>query len=498
MTTIVIGKNMAEILSRRDFLRRAASMTAASALATRARATAQTTSTRPNFVFILVDDLGWADVGCYGSDLHETPNIDRLARQGMRFTDAYAAASVCTPTRASIVTGKAPARLHMTIWHEASANPPRNRKLIPPITVGNLPHKEVTIAEVLKDADYTTAHIGKWHLGDAGHYPQTQGFDVNIGGSLWGAPATFFYPYSGSQRYGGEFRYVPHTEFGSEGEYLTDRLTDEALAAMDKVKDGPFFLNLCYHTVHTPIEGKPELVEYYKKKLKPEMHHQNCEYAAMVHSLDENVGRVLNKIDELGVADRTVVVFFSDNGGFVNQFNRKTVTNNYPLRSGKGSLYEGGVREPLIVRWPGVTKAGSQCHELVSSCDFYPTFLDITGLAGDAEHNADMDGQSLVPLLKDPAATLGRDTLCWHYPHYYPTTTPVSAIRQGPWKLLEYFEDNHIELYNLDNDLAEKNDLARRMPEKAKELRKRLNQWRQSVNAQMPSPNPKFSPRTRS
>ncbi|MHC4726711.1 MAG: sulfatase, partial [Planctomycetota bacterium] len=317
-------------------------------------------SRRPNIVFILVDDLGWSDVGCYGSDLHETSNIDRLALQGMRFTDAYAAAPVCSPTRASIMTGKYPARLNMTIWYESSASPPQNRRLIPPVTQGNMPHEQITIAEVLKKAGYLTAHVGKWHLGNASHYPETQGFDVNIGGTFWGAPTTFFYPYGGPSRWR-EFRYVPHLEFGSEGEYLTDRLTDEALRIIDKSKDKPFFLNLCYHTVHTPIEGKPELVEYYKKKVKPDMHHQNYEYAAMVHSLDENVGRILEKISKLGIDDNTIVIFFSDNGGYINRYEKKEVTDNYPLRSGKGSLYEGGIRVPLIVRWPGVTKAGSLC-----------------------------------------------------------------------------------------------------------------------------------------
>ncbi len=466
-------------------------------LTTGLRAGTKESSPSPNFVFILADDLGWADLSCYGSDLHETPNIDKLARQGMRFTDAYAAAPVCSPSRASIMTGKYPARLHMTTWYEASANPPQNRKLIPPVTQGNMPLEQVTIAEVLKAAGYFTAHVGKWHLGDAGHYPQTQGFNVNIGGTFWGAPATFFYPYSGSKRYGGEYRYVPHLEFGTEGEYLTDRLTDEALRVMDKVKDKPFFLNLCYHTVHTPIEGKPELVEYYKNKVRPGMNHQNYEYAAMVHSLDENVGRVLDKIDELGLAERTIVVFFSDNGGYINEFNQKVVTNNYPLRCGKGSLYEGGIREPLIIRWPGVTQAGSVCSEPVSSIDFYPTFLDMTGLAGDPKHNADMDGISLVPLLKNPAGKLKRKVLYWHYPHYYPTTTPVCAVRQDHWKLLEYFEDNHIELYDLSNDIGERNDLAEKIPEEAEKLRNHLDAWRKAVSAQIPSPNPKFRSGTR-
>jgi len=483
----MVEKSMVETLTRRKFLKYTAWLAADIALTASVRGAIKVLSPRPNFVFILADDLGWADLGCYGSDLHETPNIDKLARKGMRFTDAYAAAPVCSPTRASIMTGKYPARLHTTIWYEAATNPPQGRKLIPPVTQGNMPHEEVTIAEVLKDAGYFTVHVGKWHLGNAAHYPQTQGFDVNIGGTFWGAPATFFYPYGGSSRWGGEYRYVPHLEFGAEGEYLTDRLTDESLRIMSKSKDKPFYLNLCYHTVHTPIEGKPELVEHFRNKVKPGMHHQNYEYAAMVHSLDENVGRIMDKIDELGVADRTIVVFFSDNGGYINKFNKKTVTSNYPLRSGKGSLYEGGVRDPLIVRWPGVTKAGSVCREPVSSIDFYPTFLGMTGLAGDSKHNSDIDGLSLVPLLKNPAVKLKREALFWHYPHYYPTTTPVSSIRQGDWKLLEYFEDNHIELYNLKKDISEQNDLAEKLPEKTKELRECLDAWRKAINAQMPT-----------
>ena len=476
-------------LNRRDFLKFAGGVAATTVVGHFASG-AQRLPPQPNLVFILVDDLGWSDLGCFGSDLHLTPNIDRLSQQGMLFTDAYAASPVCTPTRASIMTGKYPARLGMTIWYEASANPPQNRKLIPPVVKGNLPHEEVTIAEVLQQAGYLTAHVGKWHLGDAAHYPETQGFDINIGGTFWGAPTTFFYPYRGAGTFGKEFRYVPHLEFGDKDEYLTDRLTDEALGVLEKAKDKPFFLYLCYHTVHTPIEGKPELVAHYRKQLKPEMRHQNCEYAAMVHSLDENVGRVLDKIDELGIGERTVVFFFSDNGGYINRYKGKTVTNNFPLRSGKGSLYEGGVRVPLIVHWPGVTKAGSVCRQPASSIDFYPTILDIAGLRGDPKHNAEMDGLSLVPLLKDPDSKLKRDALYWHYPHYYATTSPASSIRQNDWKLIEYFEDNHIELYNLKEDVGEKNDIAKSMPEKAAELRERLHAWRKSVDAQMPTPNP--------
>lgn len=204
-----------------------------------------------NFVFLLADDLGWADLACYGGDLHQTPNLDRLAQESVRFTDAYAAAPVCSPTRASILTGKTPARLHMTIWREASADPPLKRKMLPPVTVGDLPHEEVTLAEVLHDAGYYTAHVGKWHLGDASYFPETQGFDANIGGSHWGAPTTFFYPYSGSGTFGNEFRYVPHLELGSPDEYLTDRLTSEAIRIVEKVHDRPFFLNMWWHSVHT-------------------------------------------------------------------------------------------------------------------------------------------------------------------------------------------------------------------------------------------------------
>ena len=442
-----------------------------------------------NFVFILVDDLGWADLACYGSDLHKTPHIDRFASECLKFTDAYAAAPVCSPTRAAVMTGKYPARLHMTIWYESASRPTQGRKLIPPVTVGNLPHKEVTIAEVLHEAGYLTAHVGKWHLGDAAHYPETQGFDVNIGGTFWGAPNSFFYPYRGKETFR-DYRYVPHTEFGEPGEYLTDRLTDEAIGVLDRAGDRPFFLYLAYHTVHTPIEGKPEVVQRYAKNVKPGMQHVNAGYAAMVHSLDENVGRVLAKLDAMGAAGSTVVFLTSDNGGFVNNFHGTKVTDNTPLRSGKGSLYEGGTRVPLMVHWPGVTTAGATCTEPVVTMDFYPTILEMAGLEGDAAHHADVDGLSLVPVLKDPGAKLKRDTLYWHYPHYYPTTTPVSSLRQGDWKLLEYHEDAHVELYNLGDDLGEQNDLAAGMPDRADKLREQLHAWRKAMDAQMPKPNP--------
>ena len=457
--------------------------------------TAPRDATSPlNIVFILADDLGWADVGCYGADLHETPNIDRMAAQGMLFSNAYAAAPVCSPTRASILTGRHPARLHMTIWSEASDTPPQRRKLIPPVTRGSLPLEEITFADVLND-DYFVAHVGKWHLGDAFHYPEAQGFHLNVGGTHWGCPVSYFYPFKGVYN-SEEFRYIPDLERGREEEcaYLTDRLTDEALRLMETVRDRPFFLNLCYYTVHTPIQGKPETVEHYRGKTTPDMHHQNAGYAAMVASLDENVGRVMAKLDALGVADDTVVFFFSDNGGYTGRYAGETVTDNYPLRSGKGACYEGGIREPLIVRWPGVTRPGSVCDHPVTSTDLFPTFLEMSGHADDPRAAAAVDGLGLVPLLRQPDACLDRDALYWHYPHYYETTTPVSAVRCGDWKLLEYFEDGRLELYNLADDLGEEHDLAAQHPAEVEELHAMLDAWRNDVDAQLPEPNPAVKP----
>lgn len=457
-------------------------------LCTSATAISAEDGSAPNIVLIVADDLGWTGAGCYGSDLHETPNLDRLARQGVRFTDAYAAAPVCTPTRASVMTGKHPARLHMTIWSEASSDPPRNRPLIPPVTLGNLPQSETTLAEMLQAAGYATVHIGKWHLGDADHYPENHGFDVNIGGTHWGAPPTFFFPYRGPFGQARELRYVPDLPLGSPDEYLTDRLTSEALGILDKVHQRPFFLQLAFHSVHTPIEAKAETVEHFRGKLRDGLHHANPTYAAMVSSLDENVGRVLAKLDELGVADNTILIFTSDNGGFVNTYAGATVTDNHPLRSGKGALYEGGIRVPLIVRWPGVTPAGAICREPVTTCDFLPTLVEAVGIEDATDEP--LDGVSLVSLLKEPAGELERETLYFHYPHYYPTTAPVSALREGDWKLLEYYEDGRVELYNLRDDLAESRNLAGAEPRRTQALLHKLHEWREEVGAQLPTANP--------
>jgi len=445
-------------------------------------------SRSPNVVFILADDLGWADLGCYGADLHETPCLDQLAREGVRFTQAYAM-PVCSPTRAAILTGRHAARLHMTLWREGALSRADNQKLRPPPAVADLPREELTLAEALRAAGYLTFHVGKWHLGDAEHSPETQGFDVNIGGTHWGAPATYFYPFRGEFGQEREFRYVPGLGLGKPGDYLTDRLTDEALKLIEQAGERPFFLSLWFHNPHTPIEGKTNLVEKYRAKLKPGLRHQNPAYAAMIETLDANVGRVLQKLRQRRLANRTLVIFASDNGGTIIQHRGRQVTDNSPLRSGKGSLYEGGIRVPLIVRLPGVTPRGRACDEPVLCTDFFPTILELCSiqLTGPTAVRVPLDGQSLAPLLRDPKAHLNRDALFFHYPHYYVTTTPVSAIRAGDWKLLEFFEDHRVELYHLRDDVGERRNLAAEQAERARQLRARLHQWWDEVGAQLPS-----------
>jgi arylsulfatase A len=452
----------------------------------------------PNIVVILADDLGWADLGCYGADLHETPHIDQLAGESVRFSNAYAM-PVCSPTRASLMTGRHAARLQITIWSEGSLSGPKNRRLLQAHSNHDLPHSESTLALYMQDAGYLTALVGKWHLGDANHYPETHGFDINIGGTHWGAPQTFWWPYRGAGRFGGEYRYVPHLEFGQPGEYLTDRLTNEALDVIDRVSDKPFLLYLAHHAPHTPIEAKEENVRFFESKRRPEMRHQNAVYAAMIKSFDESVGRVLAKLKEKNIEQDTIVVLASDNGGFIGIDNRAgqtiPVTSNFPLRSGKGSCYEGGIRVPLIIRWPGVAKPGVSSDEPVVVMDLLPTLLRAAGVA--IPNDVTIDGMDLRPLIEDPKAKLARDALFFHYPHYYTTTSPVSAARIGDWKLLEYFEDNHVELYNLKDDLSEANDLAGKLPEKSAEILDRLHRWRQEIDAAMPNPNPDFKPQLR-
>lgn len=445
----------------------------------------------PNIVVILADDLGWSDLACYGADLHETPHLDQLAREGVKFTKAYSPSPVCTPTRAALMTGKHPARLGITIWSEGALSPPRDQKLLPAPSLPDLPLSETTIARHLQTAGYLTALVGKWHLGDASHYPEAHGFDVNIGGTHWGAPQTFFWPYRGSSRFASnEFRYVPHLEYGPPGEYLTDRLTAEALKVISQAGSRPFLLFLAHHAPHTPIEAKAKDIEYFRQKLRPSLRHQNAVYAAMVKSLDDSVGEVMAYLEKQRLASHTMVLFASDNGGFIGTDRRSgqtvPVTSNAPLRSGKGSLYEGGIRVPLIVKWPGVTVAGGECAAPVVLTDMFPTLLAAAGLPAPANAS---DGLDLSGLLRNPAGRLPRSHLCFHYPHYYDTTTPASAILAEDWKLLEFYEDQHWELFNLKDDPGEKASLAAQFPDQAGQLLQALHAWLKSVGARLPTPN---------
>ena len=369
---------------------------------------------------------------------------------------------------------------------------PKSKRLLEAKAQPNLPLAEVTLAELFKKQDYFTAHIGKWHLGKAAFYPETQGYDVNIAGTYWGAPATFHWPYRGPwSKNDPELRYVP-VGSGKPGDYLTDQLTDHALRIITQQKNRPFFLSLWFHTVHTPIEGKPDLVKRFKKK-PPGKIHSHAEYAAMLASLDENIGRVLRQLDALKLTERTVVILTSDNGGVdfpTAKSGNLPPTRNAPFRSGKGTLYEGGLRVPLIIRWPGRTKAGFECVAQVTSQDFFPTFADALGQTDVPRY----DGVSLLPLLNNPEAPLNRETLFWHYPHYYPRMTPASAIRAGDWKLIHYYEDNRLELFNLKEDLGEQTNLAAKMPAKAKALQRQLAAWRASAKVQMPKRNPAYKP----
>jgi arylsulfatase A len=433
---------------------------------------------RPNIVFILADDLGWADVGCFGSKYYETPNIDRLATQGMRFTDAYAACAVCSPTRASIMTGKYPARLQLTDWIPGEPEKATNALRVPEWRK-YLPLEEVTVAKALKPAGYICASIGKWHLGGPKYNPEHQGFDLNVAGCDIGSPATYFWPYEGKSHT------VPGLKAGGhEGEYLTDRLTDAAENFIEQNKDRPFFLYFAHYAVHVPLQGKPAVVKKYRAKAA-QGGQTNAVYAAMVESVDDSVGRILHKLETLGIASNTVVVFMSDNGGLWPR-----ATSNAPLRAGKAYPYEGGIREPLLIKWPGTTQPGATCSMPVSSIDFFPTLLEMAGV----KPPGPVDGQSLVPLLRQ-TGTLQREALFWHYPHYWSAggrVQPYGVVRAGNWKLIEFYEDMRVELYNLKDDTGETRDLAQAEPEKASQLRERLHEWRQSVDAQMPTPNPDF------
>ena len=428
-------------------------------------------STRmPNIVFIFIDDLGYKDLTCFGSTYYETPNIDKLASDGIVFTSAYANAPNCAPTRACLISGQYTPRHGVYTVGTPERGKAHLRKLIPIPNRTNLDSKVVTVPQALKAAGYKTACIGKWHLGDKEPFrPEDRGFDVVFLRNRQG-------------------------HFTADGRYLTDVLTDESLKFIEQNRDGPFFLYLSHHTVHTPIQARKEIIEKYKKK-KPGAEHNNPTYAAMIESMDQSVGAVCAKLDELKLSDNTVVFFFSDNGGYAN------ATSMAPLRGSKGMLYEGGIRVPMIARWPGRVKAGTSCDVPVIGIDFYPTFLEIAGAPKPPGHI--LDGVSLVPLLTRRQA-LKRKSIFWHFPAYLEPynknqepwrMTPGGAVRQGDWKLIEFFEDGKVELYNLKDDISETNDLSKAKPEKTKELHRTLVEWRKSVNAPVPTEkNPQYNP----
>ena len=478
----------------------------------------------PNVVFFMVDDMGWMDSTVYGSRYYETPNMERLAERGMVFTDAYAANPLCSPTRASIMTGKYPARLRLTtpsghlppLVDEPliPAEGPPDRKMLIPRSKRFLPVEEYTIAEALRDAGYATAHVGKWHLGlNPEHWPEAQGFEVSFHGAPDPGPRSYFSPY--------QFRAGTVTD-GPEGEYITDRVTDEAIRFIQSNRDRPFFLNLWQYGVHGPWGHKEEITRKYAEKKDPRGKQANPIMASMLQSVDESLGRLMDKLDELGLTEKTVFIFFSDNGGNVHSNTKEDTkaapknsprwatqqdwrrwadylppTNNAPLRGGKAMIYEGGSREPMLVAWPGVVRPGSRCSEVVSSVDFYPTLLEIAGL--EPKSGQILDGESIVPLLKQTGKPK-REAIFCHFPHGLGRiNAPSTYVRKGPWKLIRFYEPNEYfpneyELYNLDEDLSETNNLAERMPEKVRELDRLIDRFLEETDALVPVPNPKYDP----
>jgi len=480
-------------------------------------------SDRPNVVCILADDLGWRDLGSYGSPFYETPNLDALAREGAQFTDAYASCPVCSPTRASLMSGQYPARVGVTNYIGGSDR----AKLREPEYTMHLPHDLTALPEALGEAGYETWHVGKWHLGDEDEnsMPTDHGFEENVGGCGWGMVSNgFFSPWG-----------IPTLEDGPEGEYLTDRLTDEAIDLIESHArggetddDAPFFLNMNYYSVHIPIEAKDETIRKYERKrealglddeeeievgerfpseaqkddrIKRRLVQSDPTYAAMVQHLDENVGRLLDALQREGIAEDTVVVFTSDNGGLATA--EGSPTTNRPLAEGKGWMQEGGNRVPMLVRWPGVTD-GNDDRVLgtpVTTPDVYATALDAAGV--ELPEGQAVDGESLRPLLEtgvgddtgSDEGSMERDAVFWHYPHYgNQGCTPAAAVRQGDWKLIDFFETDGVELYHLGEDVSEARDLSHHRPEKREDLYGRLQEWQDEVGAKFPEGNPDYEP----
>lgn len=444
---------------------------------------------KPNVVFILADDLGWKDLSCYGSTFHQSPNIDAFAKTGMVFSQAYAASPVCSPTRAALMTGRHPVRVNITDW--LPGDNAKKKKLQTPKDLSHLPLEENTVAEAFNARGYKTFFAGKWHLGGNNYLPEDQGFVINKGGYHKGQPMGGYYsPYKN-----------PKLKDGPKGEYLTDRLTNESIQFIKENKGNPFFLFLSFYTVHTPIQKAKKHIHLFEKKgnelsqkkeamFKKEhkgytrMFQSSAAFASMVYAMDENVGRLLKCLDDMKLNDNTIVVFTSDNGGLSTLYRKGGPTSNAPLRAGKGWCYEGGIRVPAIVRAPGWTKAGTVSHEPIISMDFFPTLLDYVGFPLQPKDH--VDGLSLKPVLKDQKA-LGRKALYWHYPHYHGSAWETgSAVRAGEWKLVQFYDEAKVELYNLQHDLSEEHDLAPNLPKKTKEMLDLLVEWQKKIGAKIP------------
>jgi len=474
---------MLKHLSRRRFLGLSGLAWVAGCGSMQAQSGTTNRKDRPNIVLINVDDLGWTDLSCFGSQYYETPHIDRLCAEGMKFTQAYAACAVCSPTRAAIMTGRYPARIGITDWIRSEFQDGRivdgqnptgyvtgREGLRCPKNHMFLEHEDVTIAELLRPLGYVSCHIGKWHLGTEPWYPEAQGFAVNRGGCDYGQPPSYFDPYQNKK-----CKNIPTLEPREAGEYLTDREADEAVAFVRQHQHRPFFLNLCHYAVHTPIQAKETLKQKYEAK--PKTKQKNAAYAAMVQSVDEAVGKLMGTLDQLGLTENTLVIFTSDNGGLLG------ATHNAPLRLGKGHPYEGGIRIPQILRWPARIKPGTVCNTPVISVDFLPT---IAAAARSPLPDRTIDGESLMPLLAQ-TGKLKRDSIFWHFPHFRGKIVPYSIIRCGPWKLLKRYQGTPFELYNLEEDISEAQDLAAAMPDKVKALDAKLVAWLEQTGAKLPT-----------
>jgi arylsulfatase A-like enzyme len=468
---------------------------------------------QPNIILFLIDDLSWSDIGANGSTFYETPNIDQMARDGAIFSDAYAPSPVCSPSRASILTGKYPSRINVSYISGTTGPKGKGYKLTPPQSDGFIPFEELSIAEALRNHEYKTVHIGKWHLQNhtdlgTAHFPENHGFDLNIAGFRMGQPGSYYFPFKSEKH---PSTNVPGLKDGKKGDYLTDTLTDKAISFIKQNKDQPFFINLWYYTVHTPIQPRKDKLAKYQKKANSLGYPQKnkngipiwnslsrsrqdfAPYACMVESMDENIGRILKTLRSEDLEKDTLVIFFSDNGGLSTGSGPNMPTSSLPLRAGKGWLYEGGIRVPLIMKFPGKIKAGTKIPEPIVGTDLYPSILDLLGLPLHPEQH--MDGESVKPLFSDKKS-LNREAIYFHFPHYHHINSmgPSGAIRKGDFKLIEVFETGKYELYNVRKDIAENHNLAGKMPELTEELAKNLKQWREDSNARVAFPNQEYDP----